>query len=133
MNVSCRRLILTGERSCLWCRNPIWGDHGELLHVLCAPNVDQVDLFRADVQRLRWLGWAGAWLTTLQAVVAGVGYSEGGISWLDVVWMVHFVGATALVRWANEERVRVTKGMWRKSRHQMAEAQKTLGAGNGRS
>lgn len=120
-----RALLRTGERSCVWCHNPVWGDHGELLHVLCAPNVDQVELFRSDMERLKWLGWAGHWCAALQAVIASVGFSSGGITGLDFVFMLHFAATTALISWAHGERIRITKGMWRKSRYQMAEAEQT--------
>lgn len=115
--------LLTGDRSCRWCRRKLWGDHAELLHVICAPSVEQIDLFRADLKRLEWLGWLGLGMLVAEFGVMGVAIAGDGYQRIDLLLIAEFVVALGIQRWSYEERLRVTCGLWRRTRQQqMGEA-----------
>lgn len=108
----------TGERSCVWCHNELRGDHAELYHSVCGPDVAQIDLFRQDMRRLDELALGYRCALGLLGAVSFVVLSDEGWKLLDGLFALELGAALWILHWVMEERLRVTRGMWRKVRAQ---------------
>ena len=93
----------------------------ELVHVLCAPDVDQVERFRVDLAQLERssrLAHVYLGLALLPFTVAAL---VDGLQWTDGLLAVELVALLALQRFHWLEQLQITRGLWRRSRAWMKE------------